>query len=513
MAYRSGARERAKTYLEKACSHAEGVRLPTIARMAVEAGVGLGTMCRAVRQERDRGGLSVKPGGGVRTRSLPDKPAVYRDPGRSGPGGPRWRRIAGRIEAAIDTGAFDTHPFLPYPKSLCREYQVNYRTLRKALEHLAGRGLLRPRGRSYCAVRWEGARPAGRIVLVAHGSNLGELLLPTFRSRNHLFILESLCARARADLEIITIYMRHGSQVAGLNALDRALSGGRAGAPLLGCMVWTTGIDPAVIRRLMQLLARTACPVGILDELEPPPDLGPYLASGRFRCFSMGHSSAAGEAMGRYLISRGHRRVLYLDYAGAHWSRMRHQGLERAFSRAGLVRGVERLVIGDPSALSAEPPVADPQLRDALFRILGPAAAGRGREHRTTDQRLLEQVGAAVREYAHRRRQREALGQGLDPWLKQEEITALVACNDETALDCLDLLADRDIAVPGRLSVAGFDDGHGASERNLTTYNFNGQAALHALVNHLLSCPPAQRQRPFGGVEEAEGFVVPRRTG
>jgi DNA-binding LacI/PurR family transcriptional regulator len=87
-----------------------------------------------------------------------------------------------------------------------------------------------------------------------------------------------------------------------------------------------------------------------------------------------------------------------------------------------------------------------------------------------------------------------------------------VACNDEVALDCIDLLVDMGIRVPDQVSVVGFDDGHSASSYDLTTYNFNGHAALHALLNHLLRYNTAQARRPFAGIEEAEGYIVNRGT-
>jgi DNA-binding LacI/PurR family transcriptional regulator len=92
--------------------------------------------------------------------------------------------------------------------------------------------------------------------------------------------------------------------------------------------------------------------------------------------------------------------------------------------------------------------------------------------------------------------------------LARPQLTAWVCDNDSTALMALDFLAARNVDVPGRLSVVGFDDEPSASQRGLTSYNFNGQGTMRAMLAHVLQ---PERQSAEGPIE-VPGYVVQRRS-
>jgi hypothetical protein len=93
----------------------------------------------------------------------------------------------------------------------------------------------------------------------------------------------------------------------------------------------------------------------------------------------------------------------------------------------------------------------------------------------------------------------------LDALLGDAAVSAWVADNDVTALVCLSYLESRQVAVPLRVSVVGFDDGNFALVNNLTSYNFNCRAVMLAALNHLLAPSAAGPRRV-----EIEGFVAQR---
>jgi DNA-binding LacI/PurR family transcriptional regulator len=90
-------------------------------------------------------------------------------------------------------------------------------------------------------------------------------------------------------------------------------------------------------------------------------------------------------------------------------------------------------------------------------------------------------------------------------------VTAWVAYNDMLALLLLDVLKSEGIAVPGRLSVASFDDVPDAFNVGLTSYNFNVPAIVEAMVDHILG-GPSSRHLKSQRIVEIPGYVVERST-
>jgi DNA-binding LacI/PurR family transcriptional regulator len=65
--------------------------------------------------------------------------------------------------------------------------------------------------------------------------------------------------------------------------------------------------------------------------------------------------------------------------------------------------------------------------------------------------------------------------------------TALVCANDRIALACLGYLKEHHLE--GETSVAGFDNTAEAVTNGLTSYSFNIEATVNAMVAHVLTPP------------------------
>ena len=84
-----------------------------------------------------------------------------------------------------------------------------------------------------------------------------------------------------------------------------------------------------------------------------------------------------------------------------------------------------------------------------------------------------------------------------------------MAYNDFDAIGCLDFLESRGIAVPHQIAVVGFDDSPDAIYHQLTSYNFGGDAIMHAIVEHIINptvSPPGKNGLSF------DGYIMERRT-
>ena len=92
------------------------------------------------------------------------------------------------------------------------------------------------------------------------------------------------------------------------------------------------------------------------------------------------------------------------------------------------------------------------------------------------------------------------------------EVTAWVAVTDALAIRALSWLAGKGVR-PGRdLSVAGFDDSPDAFLHSLTSYNFNCEATVHAMLAHLVGRRMTQSGKNKREIVEIEGFVTPRSS-
>jgi DNA-binding LacI/PurR family transcriptional regulator len=215
--------------------------------------------------------------------------------------------------------------------------------------------------------------------------------------------------------------------------------------------------------------------------------------------------------MGTHLLRLGHRRVLFLSNVGAYRGSVaaRRAGLAEAFGEAGLA---------DPLAhLQVEPGESDwiadtNRYTDAVVDFLAANAPADLPGSATDDESFVSEFRSTVvirlGRYARRRRVLASLAALKGP----TSVTAWVCYNDELAADCLDSLAGRGVEVPGELSVVGFDDSDEASRRSITSYNFNGSAYVHAMVEFLLN--PARRGlfRRDRDIVTYEGYVTPRRS-
>jgi DNA-binding LacI/PurR family transcriptional regulator len=94
--------------------------------------------------------------------------------------------------------------------------------------------------------------------------------------------------------------------------------------------------------------------------------------------------------------------------------------------------------------------------------------------------------------------------------LADTTITAWVCATDSIATQALAFLENRDIAVPGRISLVGFDNSPLSTMYGLTSYDFDQQN----LFNHAISFAIGRRgsaESP-GTAVECPGTLIERQT-
>jgi len=204
-----------------------------------------------------------------------------------------------------------------------------------------------------------------------------------------------------------------------------------------------------------------------------------------------------GLEMGRYMIRMGHAGVAYIDYEEMEgWSQVRLSGIRQAFNEIGVTDGVRRVSIGPRDALDLRRTGLTPE---RMFAVDMPPDLRSDLYYAN-----LDAIRGELRRPTIRRR--------LKALLARREIAAWVAANDQIAVACLTYLREQGVRVPGRISVAGFDDTLEARLRGLTSYSFNPRATAAALVDTVLRSPAVARRADPGKPFQVAGFVNERRS-
>lgn len=422
-------------------------RLPPIRDLASRAGTSRSAMQRAVARLSAQGLIVARHGSGL---ALPGHSP-------SSPPGERRRPedLCASLERDILSGRLPWGERIPSLKSLMGRYGASYRMLRRALEILAAEGALVRHRRSY---RVRDRYPKrNQIMYLFAGVHLQNRPSPV-----HLHTLEQECART--NLRLVVARQRwQGRRLVfdreDLFTADRL-------ADTIGFMVWTIGYDEQRCVELLGQLSRYRKPLAILDERHGYHRRRIPFAGRHVRCVVLAVREDEGETMGRYLLDRGHRRVLYVNHDLTEGHPPRLAGIRAVYTRAGL-----------PGA------VLEASLSEPVVAQQGPGSAHlSGIDTGTFDQEI-----------------------------DREPVTAVVGYNDTVALAALNRLRQRHIAVPERISVVGFDDSHAASLAELTSYNFNHQGAIKLLVGHVIT-GPGGRTGDSGLVDRIEGYVTERAS-
>jgi len=490
------ARERAHEFLIgriEAANRSGVARLPAIAELAASAGVAPVTMLRAVRAMRDAGVLAVSHGKGIRVvaQMLPDE--KNSSPGQQA----RWREVVHLLEQDILEGRHDNDGVLPSPKQMRHRFGVSHRTLRRALDHLTGLGVIRPYRRSHQVVspmQVHGGRH--RILLVTSEGMTRHAQFQDARSQALFLALEQQCSRHELRLEIAS-----HSDIRGA-----ALGKGNHRSSVLGTVVWGLALGPDTLNTVLPDLPDA--PIAVLLHVADRRYREIVRPVRRARTFSFANSHMPGRIVGTYLRKQGHRRIAYLApiYRDS-WTKNRLAGLKETFN------GRDRQVFAvTRDHLSADDePGGVRGAYDATIRQLR-TAADRGEVSPTLPILVtaIEQMSDTVyAAFGH-----QYLYASLDPIFEEAlalpGVTAWVTHNDDVGLKALEFLRSKGIQVPQQMSVVGFDNIPQASRVSLSSYDYDFGSLTHMVVDYLTSSALWRRAKEGDCDCGVRGTVVER---
>ncbi len=494
-----------------------GVSLPAIGALATECEVAYVTMWKAVDQLRRRGVLDVRPRRGiVVTHTGLAKAPVRADPSPESIRQPRtrgrkWYRTAMAIQQDLLRGYHSRAAPLPSFKELAERYGVCQATLSKALRWLTHEGVVEQRRMQYYPATTLAGRGRNTVVLVASSDAAGNLNVTHPRVPEYLRALEHCCSLKNVGLSLLPYDAREG-QFHDTGTIHRLRTDPSFRGSLLGILVWQAGIDTTDWTELVRRLAPLGTPMALLDEsgeLRVPHITG---SGNRIRLYTLGWSAVAGRCMGRHLLDLGHRRIAYISpLHRSSWSRNRLAGVRAVFTESGMPDAVREFVL-DHYSLPVELGERSRIVRDELTQTLAHIPIGLSGEQRTLSERTRDTLQSRLDAVL----QREAYALSMQPLMEaalaDHSITAWVAADDDTALPCLEFLRRAGKRVPRDISVVGFDDSLEGSLHKLTSYNYNGDAYMRAMLAHVLNpaCPESGGRG--GKPVEIDGTLVVRRT-
>ncbi|MBD3242516.1 MAG: GntR family transcriptional regulator [Chitinivibrionales bacterium] len=481
------------------------IDLPTVAQLAAHAGVSKTTLGVVLKRLAAEGLICTRRGSGIRIAgsSTVDTAPVREAPVPPVPA-PRWRQVRDSIVAdylvSVSTGSH----VLPGTTSLMARYGAGHETVRRALLSLVDDGRLRGQGRRYRrGMPHRGATPSG-VVLITPGNIDGRpaYWYPNDRENDRRF--EQECTQR--GIIVHRFLFLFGPRVIRPASPSCHTSIDTIPGPVLGVIAWMPQATVWALRSVLAFTTPQSIPLAVCAR---PEDTTAFVNECRGRTVRgfvhADHGQNAGAAVGRYLLKRGHRRILYVCPEPG--DDCRAAGLREACARCeDTVRITPATYV--PPSMNPDPQSGMEDYR-TVFDNYVKAVAGRlpdgdahAEIHAAVSKLYLavrRQVLSARLECSIRRAWR-AIPRSCRP-------TAIVAWNDAVAQVCMKLLSEDGMQVPREVSIISFDDSDTASAAQITSYNFNEFRTMCEMLDWVTWL---RRRQPNRVMPPPQGFITER---
>ncbi len=504
------AHERAEIALERAIAQARnqgGSLLPTISELSRGADVSYKTMWKVVCGARDAGELDRRAGARLRlpqTRPIPDESPL--------PSG-AMQRIVLAVKDRIARGIYPPGSVLPSLKELSHDPGGNYRTVRKALDRLCDEGLCVHHGSRLLVAEDRSAQASMQVMLIRSVRYPHHSPETTPRRAYMLHVLQDEAHRRRLVLHETHFSPLYGKMF-GSGADMRHASGTLDRERLLGVIVWTSGMTDQAFARLLPMLRSWGRPVMLIDET----GMFASLLSTRIPpvgVIRLGDTLHEGRVVAQFLLGKGHRHIACL-YPEHHvpGANLRIEGLRSTITESGpqtsftFLSGFQSVKIGDNP------------FREAVRAFSAKTGTALQWAMRDTNEALELTEQEAMNEVARNMKlvsadivRRQVMRSLCERVLERGDVSAIVAFNDDCALDALRLMHERGVKVPEDMAIVGFDDSEPSYVGSITSYHHNLSEAAHDIYHFLLTAGTGRFGRArYAAPVEVLGHVVERAT-
>ena len=460
-----------------------------IRRLAHEADVSYVTMWKAVQLR------SVHP--------AVSKPALQAHEKSSRPT-TAWQRLKSRIEQDLLQARLPNATALPSAKELCARYDVDYRTLRKALEALCSQDFLHSAGRRYRAAAGRTTSSSFRIAVLAFAWYEGPLILFAEYDQEYLTCLDAESSRRRIRAEVLRYMERDGRAIVNdSHGISEQNIQTRKDIDGFVVLVWSTN---CLSDDLFAQLHAAGKPVVIIDEIggwEMPA----YLVRGgkTLRLDARPHESAARNAA-RELVALGHRRFAFFSaFHNDLWSRQCLTGFTGTIDRAGGSCSVRAFLVNGSQATNEYTRAGWSRCPDKPFRKALSAWA------RSAPRPFVKQFEPYFAVSLDQQAWYAEVRYRLEPLFRQaltdKSITCWVAPDADDGWMAHDYLHER----KSRVSLLAFGNSPEITRSRITSWDYNCAGAVTATLDHLLY-PKRRLAGQNGIVLRIEGGLAMRES-
>jgi DNA-binding LacI/PurR family transcriptional regulator len=483
--------QRALGYLKRGLTSSlwqEGQRLPPVRRLARSARVATAAMQTAVMEMAQKGLLAIERRKGTYAgKRILDLPIPTRSP-------QRWEAIRQSLRHDTRMGIFEDQEILPSIRQLQKQYAVSPKTLRKAVKAMVSEGELTIDKKKYRIMRIKRSGQFTRILLISPGDTLTRVKIYSGKFNKFYQALEGRCIRSNLRLECCGANSASQNEV--LKYLDK-------NQDYFGYCLYASGLKPGLRDNILHKLALRGRPIAIVDEgdLQKMPHL-------KYPCTLFSAAAfQAGRQVGQFLQELGHKRIAFITrYHQEAWSQKRYAGLVQAFSETGAQDCVRLVAISDMVSTT----VTDiPVIMRTIEKITGINNNFPLRRSIATTEEFAQMI-PLVQGLLYLNSQYPVVWKHLADLFKDPSITAVVASQDFMAVLTHEYLKQKNVAVPEKISLCGFDNHEMALEDDLTSYNFLFSNIAADVLAYIIN-PTAP---PFAGKREIEcsGAIIQRST-
>lgn len=483
-----------RSLIEKARQTSER-RLPSIRQMHEQSGLSRHRLHRAVAALSMQRAIVVKKGDGIYLPAPPARRSV-RQPGRRS----RRDHLYTTIVREIRRGRYRAGSCMPLVKELAERYGTDRATMRRALDSLTADGWLRHERRHWHVRNIE---PAGRVLneIVLLGVGLDEGLhhnMP-WRSRELIRLIDLECNARGIRLRLCGLQPLLQLTDSGAHTMLRNS---------LGVIVWLFGdLGGLEWHELIRRASRYQKRVTVWDDRQILPH--PGQAVPRFPTtvfYSIGDSEDDGRDVAMHVLQRGHRRAVYITHEpDLPWSRIRYEGIRRAFERCGHGGGCGVVSCGGALLRAASPESQSVRERVLSFlETFWPMA-----QDGTLEPPTVSRLNALthIRDYIKAFIRLRALEPVFDELLRTSDTTVWICANDEVAFLAKEHLDVKGTGGAPRPSMIGFDDSATALHAQISSYNFDLPGVAAEMVDGIVNSRPRDEH---GVVLRVPGFVNDR---
>lgn len=316
------------------------------------------------------------------------------------------------------------------------------------------------------------------------------------------FLIDMVMKEFGLHIKIFSIY-----EASLPSELIAALQDREKNYSVLGILFWNRGVSaPTAFRLTTQYLLFQNIPVAIFDNNNTlPRSVFRQPTNPNVVCFRTEPDRISGERVGRYLISKHRKNIVYLNTQPEQsWSQERFAGLSAYCREMGA--SCKEII------LSYEHPgndTFDYRLYPYMYHEVAHIDMS-VKEIKTRRSLVIHHHN--FRMFTERVFKFKSIVNEMEQKFNSNNIDAIVCCRDDLSVICTDFLDTKGITIPGQIGVIGFDNTVESAHWQLSSYEFNYSAIFRAMIQHVLGHEWIKRHKQKSGCVVIDGYVVERES-